>query len=88
MRLRDPRLLKAYMMLAGINQARLGRRAGCSRQFIHMLLTGEKRSCRVDVADRIEEAVRVRSGTLFTPSDRVVERHTALDRPVRVRPTA
>lgn len=88
MRLRDPRLLKAYMMLAGINQARLGRRAGCSRQFIHMLLTGEKRSCRVDVADRIEEAVRVRSGTLFAPSDRVVEPHTALDRPVRVRPTA
>lgn len=88
MRLRDPRLLKAYMMLAGINQARLGRRAGCSRQFIHMLLTGEKRSCRVDVADRIEEAVRVRSGTLFVPSDRVVERNVTHVRPIRVRPTA
>ncbi len=87
MRLRDPRLLKAYMMLAGINQSRLGRRAGCSRQFIHMLLTGEKRSCRVDVADRIEEAVRVRSGTLFTPAERSVERNVTHARPVRTRPT-
>lgn len=88
MRLRDPRLLKAYMMLAGINQARLGRRAGCSRQFIHMLLTGEKRSCRVDVANRIEEAVRVRSGTLFVPAERAVERNVTRVRPVRARPTA
>lgn len=87
MRLRDPRLLKAYMMLAGINQARLGRRAGCSRQFIHMLLTGEKRSCRSDVADRIEEAVRVRSGTLFVPTDQPVERNVTHVRPTRARPT-
>lgn len=88
MKLRDPRLLKAYMMLAGINQARLGRRAGCSRQFIHMLLTGEKRSCRVDVADRIEEAVRVRSGTLFTPAEHAVERNVTHVRPLRQRPPA
>lgn len=85
MKLRDPRLLRAYMMLAGINQAHLGRRAGCSRQFIHMLLTGEKRSCRSDVADRIEEAVRVRSGTLFVPADHRVERNTTHVRPARVR---
>ena len=88
MRLRDPRLLRAYMLLAGINQARLGRQAGCSRQFIHMLLTGEKRSCRVDVAARIEEAVRVRSGTLFTASDRTVERNVTRVRAVGARPPA
>lgn len=65
MRLRNPQLLAKYMEANDFTQARLARYAGCSRQFIHMLLTGERTTCTVEVGRRIEEAVRVLPGTLF-----------------------
>lgn len=68
MRLRNPELLAQYMEANDFTQARLARYAGCSRQFIHLLLKGERRTCTVDVARLIEEAVRVLPGTLFDPS--------------------
>lgn len=68
MRLRNPQLLADYMEANDFTQARLARYAGCSRQFIHLLLKGDRRTCTVEVARRIEEAVRVLPGTLFDPS--------------------
>lgn len=68
MRLRNPQLLASYMEANDFTQARLARYANCSRQFIHLLLKGERRTCTVEVARRIEEAVRVLPNTLFDPS--------------------
>lgn len=68
MRLRNPQLLANYMAANDFTQARLARYAGCSRQFIHLLLKGERRTCTIEVARLIEEAVRVLPGTLFDPS--------------------
>lgn len=65
MRLRDPKLLADYMAANDFSQARLARYAGCSRQFVHMLLTGQRSTCTRSVGERIEEAVRVLPGTLF-----------------------
>lgn len=69
MKLRDPGLLARYMEANDFSQARLGRYAGCSRQFIHMLVTGEKRTCTTEVGRLIEEALRVLPGTLFAPNE-------------------
>lgn len=68
MQLRDPKLLAGYMQMNDFTQARLGRYAGCSRQFIHMLVSGEKKTCTKAVGERIEEALRVLPGTLFLDS--------------------
>ncbi|GAB2613787.1 hypothetical protein GCM10027067_26700 [Pseudactinotalea suaedae] len=69
MRLRDRNLLADYMRASDFSQARLGRYVGCSRQFIHALLQGEKNSCTSEVGSRIEEALRVLPGTLFVRSE-------------------
>ncbi|OBK22515.1 hypothetical protein [Mycobacterium asiaticum] len=65
MQLRDPDLLVRYMENADFSQARLARYAERSRQFIHMLINGQRRTCEEGVARRIEEALRVLPGTLF-----------------------
>lgn len=65
MQVRDPDLLVRYMDNAGFSQARLARYVGCSRQFIHMLVTGDRRTCTKQIAGLIEEALRVLPGTLF-----------------------
>lgn len=65
MRLRDADLLRRYMETQDFTQARLARYAECSRQFIHMLLNGDRRTCKPAVGRRIEEALRVLPGTLF-----------------------
>lgn len=68
MRLRSPQLLAAYMDANDFSQARLARYAGCSRQFIHLLLKGERTTCTKEIGTRIEEALRVLPDTLFVPS--------------------
>lgn len=65
MKLRDADLLVAHMKHRDFSQARLARAAGCSRQFIHLLTKGEKRSCTEKVARRIEQALDVPETTLF-----------------------
>lgn len=91
MRSRDPELLKAYMVNAKFNQSRLADYVDsglpadrtCSRQYIHLLATGKRRSCSPAVAALIEEALRVLPGTLFveekspTSSQKVSGRKTA-----------
>ncbi|MDY6054376.1 helix-turn-helix transcriptional regulator [Micrococcus sp.] len=69
MQIRDHELLVRYMEDRGMSQARLGRYAETSRQFIHQLTTGEKRTCTPQVADRIEEALGLLKGTLFVPHE-------------------
>lgn len=91
MRQRDPELLKAYMVNAKFNQSRLADyvdsglkpQGTCSRQYIHLLATGKRRSCSTAVAVLIEEALRVLPGTLFmeekspTTKRRVPKKRTA-----------
>lgn len=74
MKLRDHKLLVRYMEARDMSQARLGRYAECSRQFIHMLASGEKNTCTPAVARRIEEALDVLEGTLFEPKESPVAR--------------
>lgn len=68
MRLRSPQLLAAYMDANDFSQARLARYAGCSRQFVHLLLKGDRTTCTKEIGTRIEEALRVLPDTLFIPS--------------------
>ena len=69
MRLRDPQLLAKYMDARDFGCARLGRYAGCSRQFIWQLLNDPaKKTCTPEVGRRIEEALSVIEGTLFVDS--------------------
>jgi plasmid maintenance system antidote protein VapI len=56
------------MQVQDCSQSRLARQAQCSRQFVHMLLTGQRRSCNDDIAARIEDCLGVLPGTLFAPS--------------------
>lgn len=83
MQLRDPKLLAAYMEHEDFTQQRLAKFAECSRQFVYMLLHGERRGCTPLVAKRIEEALRVLPGTLFverkspTSKQRVSKKKTA-----------
>ncbi|OFB37980.1 hypothetical protein BA059_16665 [Mycolicibacterium sp. (ex Dasyatis americana)] len=65
MQLRDLDLLLDYMEDKDMTQARLGRHAECSRQFIHKLVSGQVRTCTPAVAQRIEEALGVLPKTLF-----------------------
>ncbi len=69
MQLRDAGLLAGYMQMKDFSQARLGRYAGCSRQFVHMLVSGEKKTCTPQVGTLIEEALGVLPGTLFVPNE-------------------
>lgn len=69
MRIRDTVLLAANMEHKQVSQARLARHADVSRQFIHMLLTGERRTCSRRVATLIEEALDVIPTTLFLPEE-------------------
>lgn len=69
MRLRDPQRLSALMTAMDCSQSRLARQANCSRQFVHMLTTGQRRSCSDDIAGRIEDTLGVLPGTLFAPSE-------------------
>jgi len=65
MQLRDLEVLLNYMEDKDMSQARLGRHAECSRQFIHKLCSGKVRTCTPAVAQRIEEALGVLPKTLF-----------------------
>lgn len=73
-RLRDPQLLVSWMNEKDMSQARLGRYAECSRQFINQLIKGERGTRTPQVAERIEEGLSVVPGTLFehfkSPSER------------------
>lgn len=73
MKLRDPDLLVAHMKHRDFSQARLARAAGCSRQFIHLLATGQKKSCTEKIAHRIEQALDVPETTLFLRMDSPVK---------------
>jgi len=83
MKLTRPDLLAEYMRDRDFTQARLARYAGCSRQFIHMLLTEDRTTCTPAIAERIEEALNLLPGTLFvdqkspTGRPRVALRRTA-----------
>lgn len=80
MRLRDPDLLASHMRHRDFSQARLARYVGCSRQFIHLLVTGERMTCSRDVGELIEEALQVVPTTLFLPQKSRKKRETSKTR--------
>lgn len=67
MKVRDRELLARYLRERDFSQARLGRFAGVSRQFIQQLVSGARDTCTPEVGVRIEEALQVLPGTLFAP---------------------
>jgi hypothetical protein len=69
MTLTNRKLLAAYMADKDFSQARLGRYAECSRQFIWQLINGDRNTCTKEVAGRIEEALGLLKGTLFVPNE-------------------
>ncbi|MGC0365068.1 transcriptional regulator with XRE-family HTH domain [Rhodococcus sp. 27YEA15] len=75
MQVRDPELLVAYMNNKDFSQSRLARYVGCSRQFVHMLATGERTTCTKQVGELIEEALGVLPGTLFLAKKSPTVRH-------------
>jgi hypothetical protein len=79
MQLRDPDLLARYMDNADFSQARLARYVGTSRQFVHLLVNGQRRTCTKEVGELIEEALRVLPGTLFLPKKSPTKRHNVPD---------
>lgn len=83
MKLKDAELLVAHMRHKDYTQARLARAAGCSRQFIHLLVTGGRRSCTQRVGSRIEEALDVPPGTLFLALKSHTARRTVASRATR-----
>lgn len=88
MKLRDPSLLVAHMKHHDFTQARLARAAGCSRQFIHLLVTGQKKSCSDRIGARIEQALDVPPTTLFLPMKSPVARPMVKRAATRVRGAA
>lgn len=74
MRIRDPKLLVAYMDHKDFSQSRLARYVGCSRQFIHLLVTGQRTTCTKEIGNLIEEALDTVPGTLFLPQKSPVTR--------------
>lgn len=80
---RDPDLLRRYVENADFSQARLARYVGCSRQVIHMLVAGERRTCTKQVGSMIEEALRVLPGTLFVAHKSPTSRHKVARRGTR-----
>lgn len=80
MQVRDAELLARYMENADFSQSRLARYCGCSRQFIHMLVTGERRTCTRQVGELIEEALRVLPGTLFVAKKSPTTRRSDVQR--------
>lgn len=68
MTLKDPETLAAWMERKGFSGNRLARYAGCSRQFIHQLLHGERTSMTPRLAMNIAEALDVPLDALFVPS--------------------
>lgn len=64
MQVRDPLLLASYMRAAELSQSKLAREVGCSRQYIHLLVTG-RRTCTQRTGELVEKALRVLPGTIF-----------------------
>ncbi len=68
MTLTSAETLRALMRQKDFTGARLARYAGCSRQFIHQLLSEQKKSMTPKVAENIAEALDVPLSVLFLPS--------------------
>lgn len=65
MRLTSAETLRALMNQRGMSLGRLARYAGCSKSFISHLLSGRRRTCTPQLADRIAEALEVPLELLF-----------------------
>ncbi|WP_423488025.1 helix-turn-helix domain-containing protein [Mycobacteroides sp. PCS013] len=62
----DGPLLVAYLRRSGLSQAALARQVACSRQMIHLLVSGKRSSCTPAMVASIERVLGVATGTLLT----------------------
>lgn len=60
--------LRALMQQREMSLGRLARYAGCSKGFVSHLLSGRRRTCTPQLAERIAEALDVPLELLFAPS--------------------
>lgn len=64
----NPEVLRAFINAKpGMNQSKLSEYAGCSRQFISQLLSGDRDSCTPKLAIAIEDVLGAPRGTIFSP---------------------
>lgn len=80
---KSAKLLAAQIDYSGLDCARIAERADCSRQMISFLKTGRYKSCTPRLAAKIERALDVPPGTLFTVREKSTDGSQA-DRPQRI----
>lgn len=80
MKLRDPQLLINWMEERKRKQSDIAKFAGVSRQFIHLLVTGQRSTCTPAVGREIERALSVVEGTLFVEHESPVTRQKVAHR--------
>lgn len=83
MRLKSPDILRAFMEQKGFTMSRLARYAGCSRQFVHLLLKGEKTTCSEPLGKAIAEALDVPTLALFDRMESAVSVRNSGNRQIR-----
>lgn len=74
MYLLDPELLSDALRTRERSGGWLAGKAGVTRQFIHLMLHGQRRTCAPEVAQAIESALEFERGSLFTEHDPLAER--------------
>lgn len=68
MRLTSPDMLRATMERRSFSMSRLARYAGCSKSMVGHLVSGYKKTCTPELANRIAEALDVPTELLFVPT--------------------
>lgn len=83
MRLKSPDILRAHMEHKKFSMSRLARYAGCSRQFIYMLLNGDKSTCSEPLAEALVEALDAPIEALFDRMESAVSVRNSGNRQTR-----
>lgn len=76
MRLSSPDMLRATIERRGFTLSRLARYAGCSKSMVGHLVSGHKKSCTPELAERIAEALEVPTELLFVANESTNRSHS------------
>ena len=66
---RDAEALAIALRKSGLKQVEIAALAGCTKQYISKLIKGRSSFCSIEIAHAIQEALQVRDGSLFVPTD-------------------
>lgn len=67
-KLKSRRTLKEYAKFHNLSGRALARRAGLSPAIVNHLMSGERDTCNLDTARKLEEALQCPPGFLFEPT--------------------